>query len=56
MKKQYIIVMNIIIPTTTPVLKRQNAEINISSNDNFECSNCKANIIICNFKKYKCSN
>ena len=34
----------------TPVLKRQNAEINISSNDNFVCSNCKTNIIICNFK------
>ena len=40
-----------IIPTT-PVLKRQNAEIyNISSTDNnFVCSHCKTNVIICNIK------
>ena len=31
-----------VIPPKTPVLKRENAEIyNISSNDNFVCSNCK---------------
>ena len=40
-----------IIPTKTPVLKRQNAEINISSTDNnFVCSNCKTNVIICKKK------
>ena len=37
-----------IIPNKTPVLKRQNAEINISSNDNFVCEHCKTNVIICN--------
>ena len=41
-----------IIPNKTPVLKRQNAEIyNISSTDNnFVCSHCKTNVIICNIK------
>ena len=37
-----------IIPDKTPILKRQNAEINISSNDNFVCEHCKTNVIICN--------
>ena len=37
-----------IIPST-PVLKRQNAQISISSTDNnFVCSHCKTNVIICN--------
>ena len=36
-----------IIPTT-PVLKRQNAQINISTNDNFVCLHCKTNVVICN--------
>ena len=36
-----------IIPTTS-VLKRQNAQINISTNVNFVCSHCKTNVIICN--------
>ena len=37
------------ITPTTPVLSRQNAEIyDISSNDNFVCSHCKTNVIICN--------
>ena len=44
------ICINSIIPNKTPALKRQNAEINISSNNNFVCSNCKTNIIICKFK------
>ena len=40
-----------VIPPKTPVLKRENAEIyNISSNDNFVCSNCKKKVIICNLK------
>ena len=37
-----------IIHKKTPVLKRQNAKINISTNDNFVCENCKTNVIICN--------
>ena len=37
-----------IIPDKTPVLKRQNAEVNISSTDNFVCEHCKTNVIICN--------
>ena len=38
-----------IIPNKTPVLKQQNAEINISSNDNnFVCEHCKTNVIVCN--------
>ena len=37
-----------IIPNKTPILKRQNAEINISTNDNFVCEHCKTNVIICN--------
>ena len=36
-----------IIPNKTPVLKRQNAQISISTNDNFVCSHCKTNVIIC---------
>ena len=32
------------INPTSPVLKRQNTEINISSNDNFVCSHCKTNV------------
>ena len=36
-----------IIPPKTPVLKRENAQINISSNDNFVCSHCTTNVIIC---------
>ena len=44
------ICINSIIPTTTPVLKRRNSEMNISSNDYFVSSNCKTIIIICNFK------
>ena len=37
-----------IIPNKTPVLKRQNAEVNISSTDNFVCEHCKTNVIVCN--------
>ena len=38
-----------IIPNQTPLLKRQNAQINISSNDNnFVSSHCKTNVKICN--------
>ena len=41
-----------IIPNKTPMLKRQNAEIyNISTNDNFVCSHCKTNVIICKINK-----
>ena len=44
--------IDLTIPNKTPVLKRQNAEIyNISSTDNnFVCSHCKTNVIICNIK------
>ena len=39
---------SIILPKTR-VLKQENAKINISSGDNFVCSNCKK-VIICDLK------
>ena len=33
-----------------PELKRQNAELNIHTNDTSICSHCKTNVIVCNVK------
>ena len=34
-----------------PQLKRENAEINIQIDDNFICTHCKTNIIVCDVPK-----
>ena len=31
-----------------PQLERQNAQVNIQTNDNFICAHCKTNVILCN--------
>ena len=33
-----------------PQLERQNAQVNIQTNDNFICEHCKTNVILCNVK------
>ena len=33
-----------------PELKRENAELNISTDQTFRCSHCKTNVILCNVK------
>ena len=39
-----------------PQLKRENAEIDIQIDDNFICTHCKTNIIVCDVPKTKTEN
>ena len=36
-----------------PQLERQNAQVNIQTNDNFICAHCKTNVIQCNVTNTK---